>query len=270
MITRVRIQPVRNAEKEGDMAATSASFIEKLFEREQFQACLFDLDGVLTPTAALHMRAWRRMFSLYFGEHNVAPPYTDADYYKHVDGRPRYDGVRAVLHSRGVDLPTGHPSDAADAGSICGLGNTKNDMFDNLVAAEGVAAYPGTVQLLDELAKRAVPLGVVTSSRNASEVLAAAHLADRFAVTVDGLVAEHEHLRGKPSGDTFVFAAGLLSTPVERCVVFEDAVSGVSAGRDGGFGLVVGVDRGAGREALKAAGAHLVVGDLGELAGHNS
>jgi len=228
-------------------------------------AALFDLDGVLTPTAEVHMRAWQSMFTDYFIAHGITPAYTQADYFAHVDGKPRYDGVRSALASRGVTLPEGEPTDPVDAPTVCGLGNAKNALFDALLRRDGVQPYPGSVALLDHLAERGIAMAVVSSSRNAPAVLAAAGLGDRFSVVVDGTVAEREGLRGKPSGETFAYAAQQLGVAVERAAVVEDAVSGVAAGRDGGFGLVVGVDRGAGRDALAANGATVVVDDLAEL-----
>jgi beta-phosphoglucomutase family hydrolase len=232
---------------------------------DDYDAALFDLDGVLTPTADVHMLAWRRMFTDYFATHGVTPPYEDADYFASLDGKPRYDGVRSVLASRGIVLPDGTPEDPPGAQTVCGLGNAKNAMFDALLREEGVAPYPGSVALLDFLARKAVAVAVVSSSRNAPGVLAAAGIADRFAVVVDGAVAAERALPGKPRPDTFAFAAQLLGVPLDRAVVFEDALSGVEAGRAGPFGLVVGVDRGAGREALLAHGADVVVQDLAEL-----
>lgn len=228
-------------------------------------AVLFDLDGVLTPTAAVHMRAWELMFRQYFAEHAINPPYTDADYFTHVDGRPRYDGVRATLLSRGVRLPEGEPSDPPGVQTVCGLGNAKNALVNQLLAQEGVEPYPGSVRVVDALDRRGVPMAVVSSSRNTPAVLEAAGLGGRFPVIVDGVVAAAKHLAGKPAPDTFLHAAELLGVPPERAVVVEDAVSGVAAGRAGGFGLVVGVDRGAGAAALTEAGADVVVRDLGEL-----
>jgi beta-phosphoglucomutase family hydrolase len=230
-----------------------------------FDAALFDLDGVLTPTAEVHMRAWGQMFSTYFVEHGIEPPYTDADYFAHVDGKPRYDGVRAALASRGIELPEGDPGDAPGTQTVCGLGNTKNALFDRMLTDDGVVAFPGTVELLDELARLGVAVAVVSSSRNARAVLAAAKLADHFTVVVDGEVALHAGLRGKPSPETFEHAAKALGVLAGRAVVIEDALSGVAAGRAGAFGLVVGVDRGAGEQALLDAGADVIVHDLAEL-----
>ena len=231
----------------------------------QFEAALFDLDGVLTPTTDLHMRAWRQMFSTYFVEHDVAPAYTNADYFTYVDGKPRYDGVRATLASRGIELPEGDPADEPGAETVRGLGNAKNALFNRMLRDEGVVTFPGTLALLDALADRGVKVAVVSSSRNAREVLAAANLADRFPLVVDGEVARPAGLHGKPSPETFEHAAAALGVPTERAVVIEDAVSGVAAGRAGGFGLVIGVDRGAGAETLREAGADVVVRELAEL-----
>ncbi len=230
-----------------------------------YNAALFDLDGVLTPTAQVHMRAWERMFTDYLtsleGPH---APYTEADYFAYVDGKPRYDGVRAFLASRDIELPQGAPSDPPEAETVCGLGNRKNDAFNAVLAADGVQPYPGSVALLDALPAH-VGIAVVSSSKNAPAVLAAAGLADRFEIVIDGQVAADEGIPGKPAPDTFAVAAQRLGVPRERAVVIEDAHSGVQAGAAGGFGLVVGVDRGAGVQALLDSGADVVVGDLQEL-----
>ena len=235
-------------------------------------AALFDLDGVLTPTAEVHMRAWGRMFNEFLAARAGSAaagedlsPYTDADYFAHVDGKPRYDGVRDFLASRGITLPLGDPSDSPEAPTVCGLGNRKNVTFAAVLATEGVTPYPGSVQFLDYLAALGTAVAVVSSSANADAVLMAAGLRGRFEVLVDGLLARREGLPGKPAPDTYTYAAAALGVPVARAVVFEDAVSGVAAGHTGGFGLVVGVDRGVGVPALTAAGADLVVADLAEL-----
>lgn len=232
---------------------------------DDYDAALFDLDGVLTPTAEVHMHAWSRMFNDYLREQGIAEPYTDDDYFAHVDGKPRFDGVRSFLLSRGITLPEGDPRDAPDALTVCGLGNRKNAAFSAVLADEGVAPYPASVRLLDGLEQRGTAVAVVSSSRNAAKVLAAAGLAERFAVVVDGEVAAREGLAGKPSPETYLRAATILQVPAARAVVFEDALSGVASGRAGGFGLVVGVDRGAGEQALLDAGADLVVSELDEL-----
>ena len=232
---------------------------------DKVDAVLLDLDGVLTPTADVHMRAWDRMFNGYFMQHGITPPYTDADYFAYVDGKPRYDGVRSVLASRGVVLPEGDPSDAAGTETICGLGNTKNEAFNAVLREDGVVAYPASVVFLDWLKERGTAVAVVSSSRNARPVLEAAGLASRFDVVVDGLVSAERTLAGKPSPETFLFAAAELGVPAGRAAVVEDAISGVAAARAGDFGLGIGVDRGAGADALREAGADVVVRELDEL-----
>ncbi|MDN5763469.1 MAG: beta-phosphoglucomutase family hydrolase [Microlunatus sp.] len=232
---------------------------------DDFDAVLFDLDGVLTPTAEVHQRAWRRMFIDYLLSRGIAEPYTDSDYFDYIDGRPRYDGVRSFLASRDITLPEGSSSDPTDADTICGLGNRKNAVFAAVLETEGVTPYPGSVAFLDHLATTGTRVAVVSSSRNATAVLAAAGLADRFEVVVDGVVAAAERLAGKPSPQTFLFAAQQLEVSADRAVVVEDALSGVEAGYAGDFGLVIGVDRGVGADRLVQAGADLVVADLSEL-----
>lgn len=232
---------------------------------DDYDCALFDLDGVLTPTADVHMRAWKQLFSDFLSSQGIAEPYADSDYFDYIDGLPRFEGVRSFLASRKIELPEGDPSDEASEQTVYGLGKAKNEAFATVLRTEGVAAYPGSVALLDHLAERGIGVAVVSSSRNAPAVLSAAGLRDRFEVVVDGNVASDNGLEGKPSPETFVFAAGRLRTPIERAVVFEDALSGVAAGRDGGFGLVVGVDRGVGADRLREAGADLVVTDLDEL-----
>ncbi len=229
-----------------------------------YDAALFDLDGVLTPTAVVHMAAWEEMFTAFL-EPRGAEPYTEQDYFDHVDGKPRYDGVRDLLASRGITLPEGDPSDPADAETVCGLGNRKNDAFNEVLERDGVAPYPGSVALIEALAARGTKLAVVSSSKNAPAVLAAAGIDHFFPVVVDGQVATAEGLPGKPAPDTFIAAAERVGVPKERAVVLEDATSGVAAGRAGDFGLVVGVDRGAGVEGLTRAGADIVVADLDEI-----
>jgi beta-phosphoglucomutase family hydrolase len=233
---------------------------------KRYAAVLFDLDGVITPTAVVHMAAWSELFNDYLAEHQPSQqPYTDADYYAHVDGKPRYDGVRDFLASRGLSLPEGTSEDPPTALTVRGLGNRKNDAFNRVLDRDGVQAYPGSVELLDHLRDVGVPLGVVSSSANARHVLQAAGLLDRFGTVVDGNVADRLGLAGKPAPDTFLHAAEELGQAPASSVVLEDAVSGVAAGAAGRFGLVVGVDRGAGPTALTNAGADIVVTDLGLL-----
>lgn len=234
---------------------------------ERPSAYLFDLDGVLTPTAEMHQIAWRNLFAAALPV--LAPdaaPYTDDDYFRHVDGRPRLAGIQALLESRGVTLPWGEPSDPAGTSSIWALGTSKDAEFRAALAREGMAPYPGSLRLLDVLAQDpSIAVAVVTSSANAALVLDAAGLAARFPVVVDGNVARAEGLAGKPAPDTYLRAAELVGVAPAHAVVVEDAVSGVAAGRAGDFGLVIGVDRGAGATELRAAGADLVVDDLADL-----
>lgn len=231
----------------------------------QYDAVLFDLDGVITPTAEIHMRAWSEMFNEYLASRGETQPYTDEDYFAYVDGKPRYDGVRSFLTSRGITLPDGDPSDSPELETVCGLGNRKNSAFNAVLTRDGIAAYPGSLALLETLAGTAVKLAIVSSSKNARAVLTAAGLLDLFPVIVDGVVAAAEGLPGKPAPDTFVRAAELVGATPAGSVVIEDALSGVQAGAAGDFALVIGVDRGVGEQSLRDAGATVVVKDLEEL-----
>ena len=230
-----------------------------------YDAALFDLDGVITPTAEVHQRAWGRMFTDFLADHPDVRPYTEDDYFAHVDGKPRYEGVQSFLASRGIDLPYGDPSDDPEASTVCALGNRKNDYFSEVLRTDGVEPYPGSLALLDALDQRGVRSALVSSSRNARKVIEAAGVADRFEVVIDGEVAAAEGIAGKPEPDTYAAAAERLGVPTKRSVVLEDAVSGVQAGAAGDFGLVIGVDRGAGADVLREHGADLVVADLAEL-----
>ncbi|MFC5857842.1 HAD family hydrolase [Agromyces flavus] len=225
---------------------------------------LFDLDGVLTPTAVVHMHAWARLFAPFLEAHGAAP-YGDADYYAYIDGKPRYDGVRSLLASRDIRLPEGGPADAATEETVHGLGNRKNEAFNETLAEEGVEPYPASVALLDAIERAGGHVAVVSSSKNAPAVLAAAGIADRFEIVVDGAVAARDGIPGKPAPDMFLRAAELLGLPPGECAVIEDAESGVKAGATGPFGLVVGVDRGVGRDTLVELGADVIVDELDEL-----
>lgn len=227
-----------------------------------YDAVLFDLDGVLTPTAEVHMHAWRTMFEQLFAQWSIEPPYTDRDYFEYLDGKKRYDGVASLLRSRDVEVPWGDPSDPPTADTVCGIGNRKNTVFASVLRAEGIAPYPGSVRLVDKLRAAGVPIAVVSSSKNAEEVLAAAGIRDRFPVVMDGVIAERDHLASKPAPDVFVEAARMLGVDPARSVAVEDALSGVQSAAAGGFALVVGVDRGVGAEDLLEAGATVVVPDL--------
>lgn len=234
-------------------------------EWNNYQAVLFDLDGVITPTAEVHMRAWEEMFNSFLGTRSGQAPYTDDDYFEYVDGKPRYDGVRDFLRSRGIVVREGEPTDDPSELTVCGLGNRKNEAFNTIIERDGVDPYPGSVALIEQLAASGHKMAVVSSSKNAPAVLRAAKLTEHFPVIVDGNVATEAGIAGKPAPDTFEHAAAMLEVPTESSVVIEDAISGVQAGAAGSFGLVVGVNRGVGRDALSEAGADVVVDDLQEL-----
>jgi beta-phosphoglucomutase family hydrolase len=227
------------------------------FAWTDYEGVLFDLDGVITPTAEIHEQAWGELFAAY--------DFTQADYLHHVDGKPRYDGVRDFLTSRGVTLPDGTPDEAPGDDSVCAMGNRKNELFNVVLGRDGIAAYPGSSATLDLLARADVPSAIVSSSKNAVPVLAAAGLSARFDVVVDGIVAAAEGLAGKPAPDGYLLGAERLGVDPARTVVIEDATSGVAAGKAGRFAVVIGVDRGAGIDALLNNGATFVVSDLDEL-----
>ncbi len=227
-----------------------------------YDGVLFDLDGVLTPTAEVHMHAWRTMFNDLFTGWGVEPPYTDDDYYRYLDGKQRYEGVASLLRSRDVEIPWGDPSDPPTADTVSGVGNRKNEVFSAVLRADGIAPYPGSLALIERLRAAGTPIGVVSSSKNAEEVLAAAGIRDFFPVVVDGVVAAREGLRSKPEPDMFAEGARMLGVDPARSAAVEDAHSGVQSASAAGFGLVVGVDRGAGAQALLDHGADLVVDDL--------
>lgn len=225
-----------------------------------WSAVLWDLDGVITATAEVHQRAWAELFSEW--------DFTTDDYLTHVDGRPRYDGVRAFLASREVHLPEGNLNDDPTEVTVCGFGNRKNLIFNDLIETEGVRAYPGTLDVMDLCSTLGLAQAVVSSSRNARTVLAAAGLGARCEVVVDGLTAAQADLAGKPGPDMYLYAAHQVQVPIAQCVVVEDAVSGVAAGVAAGAGLVLGVDRENRPQELWAAGADLVVDDLARTLEH--
>ncbi|MDR6168942.1 beta-phosphoglucomutase family hydrolase [Microbacterium paludicola] len=227
-----------------------------------YDGVLFDLDGVLTPTADVHMHAWQAMFTELFTAWGITPEYTADDYFRHLDGKKRYDGVASLLRSRDVEVPWGDPGDDPSADTICGIGNRKNAVFERVLRAEGIAPYPGSLALVDKLQAAGVPIAVVSSSKNAREVLAVAGLLERFPVVMDGVIAEERHLPSKPAPDVFAEGARMLGVDPARSVAIEDAHSGVESAVAAGYALVVGVDRGAGADALRALGAHVVVDDL--------
>ncbi len=237
----------------------------------EFDAAIFDLDGVITQTAAVHSLAWKRMFDEYllsresrYGERFREFTH-DGDYLAHVDGRPRYCGVEAFLKSRGIELPLGSPADAPGTETICGLGNRKNELFNQIIATEGVRVYDSTIALILALLEQGVRVGLATSSRNSGIILAKTRTAPLFPVVVDGLVSEKRRLRGKPEPDIFLAAAHDLGVVPARAIVIEDAVSGVQAGAKGGFALVIGIAREDNAVELAANGADVVVRDLSEI-----
>jgi beta-phosphoglucomutase family hydrolase len=235
------------------------------------RACLFDLDGVLTQTARVHAAAWKEMFDAFLRERaaRTSEPFVPfdpvADYTKYVDGKPRYDGVRSFLGSRGIRLPEGDPSDPPSAETIHGLGNRKNELVLALLKRDGVQVYEGSIRYVRAARDAGLHRAVVSASANCREVLDAAGIEDLFEVRIDGIVVEQRHLRGKPAPDTFLAAAEEVGARPAEAAVFEDALSGVEAGRAGKFGLVVGVDRAGQREGLLEHGADIVVSDLAEL-----
>jgi len=238
------------------------------------EACLFDLDGVLTQTARVHARAWKEVFDAFLRERakRTREPFTPfdeiRDYDDYVDGKPREDGVRSFLASRQVSLPEGAEIDPPEAQTIHGIANRKDQIFLQLIHAQGVEPYEGSVRYLHAARDARLKLAVVSSSRHCTEVLRAARLEGMFDAQVDGNVAHERGLAGKPAPDTYLAAARMLNTTPPQAAVYEDALAGVEAGRAGGFGLVVGVDRAGQAEALRAHGAGVVVKDLAELMKH--
>ena len=236
-----------------------------------YEAILCDLDGVITKTARLHAAAWKRLFDAYLGRADTQrrtafkPFDLEEDYRLHLDGKPRQDGVRDFLTSRGLTLPLGSPGDTADQDTLYGMGNRKDAYFEAALRETGVAVYPGTVDFL-RLAKHAgLKMAVVSSSHHCAEVLDAVGLSPLFDVRIDGHEIDRLHLPGKPAPDAFIEAARRLEVRPQRAVVIEDALAGVQAGRAGHFGLVIGVDRRNQADALREQGADMVVADLGEL-----
>jgi beta-phosphoglucomutase family hydrolase len=235
------------------------------------KACLFDLDGVLTQTAKVHAAAWKKMFDPFLERWSSAhgQPFTPFDpvhdYDEYVDGKPRYEGVRSFLESRRITLPPGTPDDAPDAETIDGLGNRKNEIVLEVIREHGVEPYEGSVRYLEAVREAGLRRAVVSSSTNTRDVLRAAGIDQQVDEVVDGVVAEREHLAGKPAPDTYLAGARALGVAPGEAAVFEDALAGVEAGRAGGFGIVIGVDRVGQADALRAHGADVVVRDLGEL-----
>jgi beta-phosphoglucomutase family hydrolase len=239
--------------------------------KDRFDAVLFDLDGVLTDTAKIHAACWKEMFDDFLRQRaaeNNEPfrPFDIASDYKlYVDGKARFDGVQSFLESRSVHVPYGEPDSPPNNETICGLGNRKNEMVKEAIESEGVEAYEGSVAFVRHLRGRGIKTAVVSASSNCEAVLASAGIADLFDARVDGEVAARLKLAGKPAPDTFLKAAEGLGVAPNRAVVVEDAISGVQAGRDGGFGLVIGINRKGDAESLWENGADIVVNDVGEM-----
>ena len=233
---------------------------------DTIRACLFDLDGVLTRTATVHFAAWKRTFDEFLRSHDPrAGEFTQADYNAYVDGRHRADGVRGFLSSRGIVLPEGAPGDPTGAATVQGIATRKNELVLRELEEHGVEVYEGSVRYLRAVKEAGLGTAIVTASANGAQVIAAAGFADLVDVRIDGIVAARDGLRGKPAPDTFIAGARALGVPATEAVVFEDALSGVAAGRAGGFGFVVGVDRVGQAAALEEMGADVVVQDLSEL-----
>jgi beta-phosphoglucomutase family hydrolase len=240
-----------------------------------FDAAIFDMDGVLTDTAGLHSAAWKQMFDEFLRARAQRTGAAfeefshERDYRAYVDGKPRYQGVDSFLASRGIVLPSGGSDDSPRAETICGLGNRKNELFNAAIATAGARVYPSTVALIRELHAASVKIGLATSSRNSALILSQSRTAALFATVVDGIVSERLGLRGKPQPDIFVAASANLGVERARAIVIEDAVSGVRAGADGGFALVIGVARENNARELHENGADVVVADLAELSFEN-
>ncbi|MAE08994.1 MAG: beta-phosphoglucomutase [Bacteroidetes bacterium] len=235
-----------------------------------FEAVIFDLDGVITKTATTHSRAWKKMFDHYLHDrcsnlNETFNAFTPSDYLNYVDGKPRYDGVKSFLESRNINLPFGNPEDDVEVETICGLGNRKNKVFNEVLMKEGVEVFPSTIKLMEQLKKDDIRIGVASSSKNCKAVLEAADLMHFVETRVDGVIAAKMGLKGKPSPDIFLTAAKNLGVDINKTIVVEDAVSGVQAGKNGNFGLVLGLAREENKEALKANGADIVLNDLEEI-----
>jgi len=242
-----------------------------LLTAEKYDAILFDMDGVLTMTMKIHAACWKRMFDEYLQQRassrgeKFRPFDIASDYKAYVDGKLRYDGVQAFLASRGIDLPYGSPEDDTSQETVCGLGNRKDRMVNEMIATDGVELVDGALELVKRVREAGLKTAVVSASKNCTKILAAAELEDLFDFVVDGHVAARQSLPGKPAPDTFLEAARRLAVSPPRAVVIEDAISGVAAGRAGGFGLVVGVDHYGNRSVLREHGADVVVESLNEL-----
>lgn len=238
-----------------------------------FDAVVFDMDGVITQTALTHAAAWKEMFDEYLRKREVEHreefrEFTHAgDYLPYVDGKPRYKGVASFLESRGIEIPYGDPTDLPGMETVCGLGNRKNEAFNEVLARDGVKIYPSTLKLMKELKDAGVPMGVASSSKNCKPVLQTVDLLKFFGARVDGEVSAELGLQGKPEPDIFTTACDMLQASYRKSIVVEDAVSGVQAGSRGNFGLTLGIAREDNYDELMNNGADYVVHDLEEIEG---
>ncbi|MBD3374603.1 HAD hydrolase-like protein [candidate division KSB1 bacterium] len=229
------------------------------------------MDGVITQTAGLHMKAWNKMFTEYLDQLNkqsdkaIKPYNGKQDYLKYLDGKPRYKGVESLLQSRDIDLPYGDPDDDPDKETVCGLGNRKNKIFLELLGQEGVEVYPDAIQKIKHWRKYGLKMGVVSSSKNCAHVLRAAEIEHLFEIRVDGVVAQEKELQGKPAPQLFIYATNELKSDSFHTAIFEDSVSGVKAGKQGGFKFVVGVARHGSKDQLMKNGADIVIENFDEL-----
>jgi len=242
---------------------------------DKFDAAILDMDGVITRSATVHAKSWKRMFDEYLRQRakirgkKFVPFDKEKDYYRYVDGKPRYDGARSFLKSRGISIPYGSPDDPPDKETVCGLGNRKNQYFLDYLKEHGADSYPSTINFIRKLKDEDKRVAVISSSRNAKEVLEAAGVLTLFHVIVDGVDSAKQNLKGKPKPDIFLEAAKRLDVNPKRAIVIEDAISGVKAGKAGGFGLVIGIDRSGQNPELKSSGADVVVSDLSEIRSEN-
>jgi beta-phosphoglucomutase family hydrolase len=236
---------------------------------DDITALLFDLDGVLTPTAKIHFKAWKQTFDEFLRQRDgdSFKEFTQDDYNEYVDGMSRFDGVRSFLKSRGIELPDGADDDSGSSGepTVHGLGNRKNDLVLELITQDGVEPYPGSLRYVQAAKEAGLARAVVSASANCRPVLRSAGIEDLFDAIIDGKVATEQHLRSKPQPDTYLAGARAIGVDPSVSAVFEDATAGVQAGHDGHFGYVVGVDRVDHAAALKAHGADVVVKDLADL-----
>lgn len=240
---------------------------------EGTRALLFDLDGVLTDTASVHAAAWKQMFDEFLRARDgeaFRPFDTSADYGPYVDGKPRLEGTRSFLASRGIELPEGGPDDGPDTPTLWGLSTRKNDLVQVRITTDGVTVYPGSLRYLEAVQGSGLATAVVSSSANAAQILSVTGLERFIDLRIDGVVARERKLPGKPKPDTFLAAAAELGAEPDAAVVYEDALAGVEAGHAGGFGAVVGVDRLDQADALRDHGATVVVTDLADLLGEQT